>query len=43
MITASGDLKIKIKLTLDEMYKALRSTSLIAWSSFLKERLYNIV
>jgi len=30
-------------LTLDEMYKALRSTSLIAWSSFLKERLYNIV
>ena len=30
-------------LTIDEMYSALRSTSLIAWSSFLKERLYNEV
>ena len=30
-------------LTIDEMYDALRSTSLIAWSSFLKERLYNEV
>ena len=30
-------------LTLDEMYDALRSTSLITWGSFLKERLYNKV
>jgi folate-dependent phosphoribosylglycinamide formyltransferase PurN len=30
-------------LTLDEMYGALRSTSLITWGSFLKERLYNKV
>ena len=30
-------------LTLDEMYDALRSTSLISWGSFLKERLYNKV
>ena len=30
-------------LTLDEMYAALRSTSLTAWGSFLKERLYNKV
>jgi len=30
-------------LTLDEIYELLRSTSLTAWSSFLKERLYNKV
>mgnify|MGYP003133356172 FL=1 len=30
-------------LTLDEMYNALRSTSLTTWDSFLKERLYNKV
>ena len=30
-------------LTLDEMYNALRSTSLTTWGSFLKERLYNKV
>jgi len=30
-------------LTLDDTYEALRKTSLAAWYSFLKERLYNTV
>ena len=42
-IAAESEVSSANILTLDEMYYALRSTSLTTWGSFLKERLYNKV
>jgi len=42
-ITALSEVSSANLLTIDDTFNALRSTSLTAWGSFLKERLYNKV